>query len=439
VIALIPSERQPMHDLSPRVRIALFSGFAALLVTAGALSLNRSLRGKYDFHHFYLDANYVWQHGELNPDLTPVRPDDPNADAPRQLPFYLPVIPLLLSPMAAGGRTFAAILWSLAQVGALAYSIRLLWQWGTHHADRGPRIFAFCVAMLLALPAFYEANRFNQVSYFVLGGMLAGFSQLDRRRPILAGLAFGLIALLKLLPGLFLFWLLLKRQWLAASSMVATMILVAFVPCLVFFGPAETRTYYQQWWQHNAPQDGPRFERSGPDMIDHFIDHRNQSIEEVLLRWTWPGHAFALDNQPLKLTQDQAVRTAQVIAILLLVALLWVSRRPPERLTPLAVMRRPPSSPWACLCFRRCCASTTWSGRVPALVLLARIGANESRRGRQWLGNLGVLAWLAAMILWIWPTPRLMGVHLALLITISILLYIASHTPKRTRSNLPQR
>ena len=88
---------------------------AAVLLAVAVVSFRQAVRLDYDFHHFYLDARYVWQHQALNPDL-----DGAGPGARRQLLFYLPVVALFLSPIAAGGVVPAAAVWTVLQIAALA-------------------------------------------------------------------------------------------------------------------------------------------------------------------------------------------------------------------------------------------------------------------------------------------------------------------------------
>jgi hypothetical protein len=131
-------------------------GLVILLVALGAVSLDRARRGRYDFHHFYLDACYVWEHGELNPGVSWAASDEG-----RQLPFYLPVVPLILSPIAALGRSGAALVWAAAQVLALGYSLRVLGRWAAYSGSRAPAVLG--IATLLALPALIEAAKFKAI------------------------------------------------------------------------------------------------------------------------------------------------------------------------------------------------------------------------------------------------------------------------------------
>jgi hypothetical protein len=400
---------------------------ALILLVVGAFSLDRALRSRYDFHHFYLDARYVWEHRALNPDVTLIRPEDKEADRYRQLPFYLPTVSVIFAPLAAFGRWPAAVLWSLAQVGSLAVCLVVLRDWARHGNPAAPPSAPYVVGLLIALPAFHEAARFNQVSYFVLALVLLGCRRLEGRAGWAAGAWFALAAVLKLLPAIFLPWLLLKRRWGAAATMVAAGLVATLLPPLIAFGPERTVAYHREWLAFNQPTDATRF-RHDADAIDHFIDHRNQSIEELLLRYTWDGHPFALDT-PLAgtLSEATAAHVAKGITAVLGLALLWFARRPWRELSPLA--RRCEAATFAIgmLVFAPLVRQYYLVWAVPGLLLLARIAAEDSWRGVRWLGWSGVFVWLVAMIGWIWPGVRLAGGHLALLVVLGGLLLVASY------------
>lgn len=414
-------------------------GLLVLLVALGALSLDRAWRGRYDFHHFFLDARYVWEHRALNPRVGHSASDDE-----RQLPFYLPVVPLALAPLAALGREPAAVVWAAAQVAVLGLSLRALRRWVEDRGDDAPAVFG--VATLLAVPAFIEAARFNQVSLFVLALIVGGVEALERR-PRTAGVLFGLAAVIKLLPLLFLPWLLLKRRWSAVAVMLVTILVIAGVPPLVAFGPRDTVAYHRQWWEYNI-----RGEAGGgllsPDLPEHFIDRRNQSIVQVLARWTWPGHPFRVAHQPTHLEPRTCVTVAHAISAALLAGLLWATRRPWGRLS--VHGRRIEAAAYAVglLVFSPLLRQYYLVWVFPGLLLLARAAAEPAGRALRRVGWAGVVVWTAGMVAWVWPVTRLLGAHLVMVIAVGALLLltatmertgVSAASPDTTAPTLPQR
>lgn len=392
-------------------------GLLILLVGLGLLSLDRARRGRFDFHHFYLDARYVWQHGALNPDL-----GHSDSDDERQLPFYLPVVPLALSPLAALGRESAALVWAAAQVAVLGLSLRVLRRWVADRGDDAPAVFG--VATLLAVPAFIEAARFNQVSLFVLALIVGGVETLDRR-PRTAGVLFALAAVIKLLPLLFLPWLVLKRRWSSVVVMVVTMIVVAGLPPLIVFGPRETATYHRQWWEHNVHGDAGAG-LLNRDLPEHFIDRRNQSIVQVLARWTWPEHPFRVASQPLHLEPRTCAAVAYGVSGVLLAGLLLVTRRPWKRLTAAGRHAEAAVYATALLALSPLLRQYYLVWVFPGLLLLARAAAAPMVSALRRVGWAGLIVWTAGMAAWIWPATRVCGAHLVMVVGLGILLLAAA-------------
>ncbi len=435
-----------------RLTRAVSLGLVVLLTGLGLLAYDRARRQRFDFAHFYLDARYVWEHGALNPRVTR---DAPAAEE-RQLPFYLPAVPVLLAPVAAFGPQPAALLWAAAQVAALGAVLRVLRRW----AGRGPPETvrslpsatalpppasrsgsatglmagdrAFALALLLALPALIEAARFNQVSFFVLALLIGAVHALEHRRPRLAGVAFAAAAVLKLLPVLFLPWLLLKRRWSAAAAMVITGAALTVLPPLVCFGPQRTVDYYREWVAYNIESARGLLD---PTLPEHFLNHRNQSITQVLARLAWAEHPYPLPlpHRP-RLAAPPIEWAGRAIAAGLLAALWWCTRRPWDVLT--EPRRRAEAAVYALalLVVSPLVRQYYLVWALPAVVLLARgvaggPGAADEVRatwGRPRAAVAGLVVWTVGMALWLWPMARLWGAHLVMLIVLAGLLLTAS-------------
>jgi alpha-1,2-mannosyltransferase len=402
-----------------RLRRAVNLGLVGLLLAVGVTSFERARTLEYDFSHFYLDARYVWEHGALNPDVRAFT-REPGA---RQLLFYLPAVPVVLAPLTAFGLQPAALAWAALQVASLGFVLRALRRWMT---DR-----AFLVAVVVALPAIWDAARFNQLSFPILALLVAAVVALERRRCFEAGALLGLAAVIKLLPVIFVPWLLLTRRYVAAVGFVLAALVLALVPPLVAFGAEQTRAYHADWWAYNAQgaSAGGLLNRDAPE---HFIDHRNESISQVLARWTWPDHPWRAPWQPLALSATAVQQVSRGGALLLLLLLLTFTHGS-RALTSTGRLR----AEFAAYCIALAVLSPllrtyyfVWS--LPALVLLAACAVETSRNARR-LGLLGLLVWTGGMVAWIWPLPRLLGVHLFMLIALTMLTLLAS---RRERSDL---
>lgn len=389
----------------------------AALAAVAAVSTQRALRLRYDFKHFYLDAAYVWQHGQLNPLLV-----SPNADAARQLPFYLPTVSVLLAPLAACGPQAAAVFWAIVQVASLALALRTLYAWSARSPGDDPDIAIVGIAALCALPAIIVAGQFNQLTLPILAILLQAMRALERGAPRSAGALFALAAVLKLLPAAFVLWLLLKRQWRALAAFALAALLLIIVPPLALFGPQSTVHYHRQWWTHNV--GGAAAQGMVDDDLDeHFIDRRNQSIATVIARLCWSEHPHRTAWQPLQLSRDACLRAALGVTAALAFLLALATRRPWT--TRDITARR---AEFAIYCLAMLVLSPllrqyylAWA--LPALVLLvaaARTAAGRERR----LAYAALIIWLLGMILWMSQAARLYGANLLTLIALATVLAV---------------
>ncbi len=383
------------------------------LLSCGTASLIQALKLDYDFKHFYRDAVYVWQHHALNPDR-----HGPDRAQRRQLGFYLPAVPALLAPLGALAPVPAAIVWSATQTASLLVALLLL------RRMVGPA--AAALATILALPAAYEAARFNQLSLVLLAMLLAATTALERRRDVRAGVLIATAGVMKLLPLLLAWVLLVARRWRALAAFAASCAILIVVPPLLLFGPQRTWEYHHQWWHDNV-EGAPAAGMTDPQLREHFIDHRNQSIPAVVARLTWPGHPYRAPFQPLRLSA-QAARTLgrvlhAVAALAALGAMLWLARR---------------SSLQVCMAFAMVAMTALapllrtyyliWA--LPALALLAA-DSSSARTATRRAAGAGLIIWLAGMIGWISPSLRSLGVHLWMLIALGVCLCLTARQVSR--------
>ncbi|MBU0637710.1 MAG: DUF2029 domain-containing protein [Planctomycetes bacterium] len=388
-------------------------GMALLLLAVAAVSYFRARVPRYDFHHFFGDARYVWEHGELNPNLSSGLPEER-----RQLPFYLPAVAVLLAPLAAFGLQPAAVVWCLGHVLALVCTLKVLAGWREVDRPRGPPRVILALACILGLPAIYEAARFNQLSFIVLALVLASVAALEKDRPARAGIWLGLATILKLLPAVFGVWLILKRKWAALGVYVATCILVATLPCLLTFGPQRTLDYHREWWAYNV-RGAPAQGMTDPALREHFIDHRNQALAAVVERLTSPDHPYRVTWQPLQLDTSARRWVARLTTLLLAVGWLWAVRRPWRRLNVDAVRVEAATCALAMVIFAPLLRQYYLVWTLPALVLLVR-GAARNRG--QMAPRVGVVIWLIGMAAWVWPAARASGAHLLMLVALAVVL-----------------
>ena len=398
-------------------------GLRLLLLLVGGISFDRAWRGRYDFHHFYLDARYVWEHGQLNPDL-----DNPEPLKQRQLPFYLPIVSLALAPLTCAGLPLAAALWAAGQAACLGFALMVLLGWCRTDRRVRTRALVLASACVLALPAILEAAKFNQLTILVLALLLGAFGVLERDRPLRAGALFGLAAMVKLLPAIFIGWLLLKRRWKALGAFVATVAVVAVLPCLAVFGPQKTLQYHHEWWQHNvygAPAGG----MADGSLTDHFIDRRNQGLTVVCARLFSPQHPYHVSFQPLRLDAGSCVLLARGILVVLLAGLIWRTIRPWHHLGHLQRRVEFATCLLAMMVFSPLVRQYYLVWALPALLLLLCLVANDSAGQRRKIGWAAIAVWLVGMLLWTWEAARICGAHWLMLTVMGVLLLAATSGP----------
>lgn len=415
--------------------IANASAAVGLVLLAGGVWLVAYHRAAppdtaFDFTHFYRDARYVWQHAALNRDW-----ENPDESLRPQLPFYPPAVPLLLAPLAALGPAGAAALWASLHVLALLAALRTLVRWTSPAA--------VAAACLLALPAFYEAARFNQLTFIVLALVLPVADAGASHRPW-RGAPLGAAAVLKLLPGVLLVWLACKRHWSTLTAALAATVVVALAPCLVVFGPARTAAYHLDWLRYNVrgtPVSGMLEDGARP----HFFDHRNQSFTAVAARALWSGHPAAAPWRPLDLSRDAAVWVGRAALLVAAAAFLWAIR--PARTLPND--RRLRAEAAACLLamiiFSPLVRTYYLLWALPTLALAAEsLRAKPARLPEPPPSSpyvsrpraiIILVAWLVGMLAWLSDAARAYGAHLAVLIVIAAALLAARRQARAASVN----
>lgn len=173
--------------------------------------------------------------------------EDVYAVSPPETPgyhyLYPPVVVLLFVPHALlGGTTAALALQTLANVvaalGTAAVILRALERRTTLERVDYALVTGFCVLSAHALAQIVQ----GQVTLWLAFALAVGFDALERDRESLAGVAFGLAALVKLFPALVGLWLLRRRTWRAIVAATATGVGGLLLGLLVF-GPEPTVQY----------------------------------------------------------------------------------------------------------------------------------------------------------------------------------------------------
>ena len=172
----------------------------ALAIGIGAIGA--SLRGvsaskeAADFVHFYT-LGYLARSHQVSTlyDAAALRRAHvdlvPSSAAHVYPPVYPPQVALLFAPFSAVSYEHALLLWNALTAALYALIVWTSWK---AVSDRLPnRAMAFTAAV--AFPPLWSLLLTGQNTIIILAGLWAGWLALERKRPLLAGMAFGLLAI----------------------------------------------------------------------------------------------------------------------------------------------------------------------------------------------------------------------------------------------------
>lgn len=228
----------------------LWIGVAVILAGgSGTRTLLGTLKGG-DFIHFYTlgqqaltgDGARLYDESAQFALQTALVPS--SADMHFLIPAYPPQIALLFAPFAGASYAVALTLWTAV--------IIMTYLWVVTVVRRGalPRLHdgLFVVAAAAGFPPFVELVLHGQTTVVPLLAFCLGWLALERRRPFVAGLAFGLLAAKPHL-GLALGTVaLMCREWrVIAGAVVAAGMQLALVVALL--GTAPVVAYADTMWR----------------------------------------------------------------------------------------------------------------------------------------------------------------------------------------------
>jgi len=181
-----------------------------------------------DFEVFW-SAGGRFLHGEP---LYPAGPIDTAFLYPPFAAFLFQALALFPLPLAAAFCSFGN--WIL-----YAAALWLTWDIaGTFFATPRRRTWPFVIAIVLSIRYFQSNAGWIQTNLVTLVLVLAGFSAGTRRRWTLAAVAFVVAAGIKVVPAIFLVWLVARAPRRAAVSAMIAVVAIVAVP-LLWRGPTQ--------------------------------------------------------------------------------------------------------------------------------------------------------------------------------------------------------
>jgi alpha-1,2-mannosyltransferase len=245
-------------------------------------------------HHFfdlliYRDAMTWWDSGHRLYDFW-----KPDATQGRLEFTYPPFAAYLLRPLAWMSTGEAIGAFTVVAVAAFALSVFWLVRPFGLRAERGRQVdgpvarrhnipvwFAFAVAFILAtgLEPIREAFTFGQINFVLWALILFDLLVLWPRGSRWTGVGIGLATAIKLVPGIFIVYLLVTRRWRAAVT--AVLATVAATGIAAILSPSDSWTFFTTRVLHGE----------GVGQLHYTF---NQSITGVLARLAYPGQPSTL-------------------------------------------------------------------------------------------------------------------------------------------------
>ena len=141
----------------------------------------------------------------------------PGFDPGLRLPFtYPPIAAILMVPLSVAGERTLSLLWDAGSLAALAWAMYAV---AGRPPGRSRWILAGTALALVTQPVFDNLS-LGQVDLFLMAAAVAG--SLPREGQAWRGAWVGLAAAVKVVPGLFILYLLLARRWRPAAAAIGT-------------------------------------------------------------------------------------------------------------------------------------------------------------------------------------------------------------------------
>jgi hypothetical protein len=259
-----------------RQALAVFLVLALLLSVVPVVNTIRYSRCNKDYN--------TWHNvGHLVREGKPIFPPETTVIAHN---FYYPpaIASLFYAPISYAGKVgLVLVLCALSAAGHLA-AILLSVYFATGRV-RGQHKALYVVPYLLSLPFCWDIYFLGQLNLTLLGVMMLGFLALEHKRPIAAGALIALAAAAKAFPLVAIVYLIWKRYWLAAGSMLATLVLV-----LVLL-PAPFRGFERNWQELTTWAEIMLLRNNSQTLAnqpDRGYDYGNQALLSVVHRLTRP-------------------------------------------------------------------------------------------------------------------------------------------------------
>ena len=217
-----------------RILLAVFA--TALVVYAGIPVANALLDESIKDYELWHDTGRRVLNGEqIYPEIT------------KKFPFmYPPPCALFLAPVSLLGETGVVVAGGIVNAIAWLASILLAVRLATGGAQHRHVLVYLLPSVVISVYAWSNFH-LGQPSLVLLALMLGAFVALQTKRGVLAGALIALAAAIKAFPVIAIVYLVYRRYWVAAASLIASIVFLFILLPIPVRGFEQARSDLQRW------------------------------------------------------------------------------------------------------------------------------------------------------------------------------------------------
>ncbi len=394
----------------------------ALTVVLSLVAAERSATTS-DFRDFWENAREWRRSGHISGEL----------GVHNYLPaFTILMTPWSLLPLPAAAGAFVALSMS-AYAGAILLSQQML------RGDlRGGPHAGTLLASALMLPYIVSCASLGQLGLLLAALTTIGLHQALRRRGVFAGALLGLAVVIKLIPGVLLAWLALRRRFAAVAATLAACALLGLALPLAALGWAEASRQHAEF-AHRAAV-GHSAVRTILDEQPIKANYSNNSLPIVLRRLLSPVDARKGDADALLVTNALSLPRRAILAaywtIAAIIAGVSIACTPWRALSDEAGpprRRRVEQATYGLwMCVSLLASPLLWTHYLAMLMqpmLCVSTAACDPGCGGPFArraARIALVVWACGALLLAWPTARACGAQLISVLALWVALAIVS-------------
>jgi hypothetical protein len=244
--------------------------------------------------------------------------------------IYPPTAALLLAAASFFGQCSLVLL--LVAINSIAWLVCARLSAEIAAGGNKPNAWLYLLPSLLVMVSIWSNYHLGQPSLFLLALMLGGFAALRARREVLGGTLIALAAAFKAFPVAALVYLVYRKYWKAAASLILVLLFLLLVAPVPFRGGFERpwrdlKTWGAAMVQQDHKGLGPRPRRSQSWKNQSIVGVANRLFRHVDVDATQPSaRPFYVNVAELK----PSIINAIIVAVALLLGLIFLAVMPPS-------------------------------------------------------------------------------------------------------------